>query len=81
MSDSLERIRTPRMVFERMRIQHLRDVSRLLRDPRVAATGPERWGEGLASEAAQASAEVAFGRSSSSRSSPSRPRTTSRRGG
>lgn len=127
MSDSLERIRTPRMTLERMRIEHLVEVSRLLRDPRVAATGwpggeppseqevlmsvedkerhwerygfgmwlmrdgetgemvgrgglqrtdyveeldevevgwavvPERWGEGLATELARASAEVAFG--------------------
>ena len=37
--DSLERIETPRMVLERLWLEHLDEVSRLLRDPRVAATG------------------------------------------
>jgi [ribosomal protein S5]-alanine N-acetyltransferase len=122
-----ERIETARMVLERLRIEHLDEVSRLLRDPRVAATGwpggtppserevmvsvedkerhwqrygfgmwlmrdretgemvgrgglqwtfyvddldevevgwsvvPERWGQGLATELALASIDVAFG--------------------
>ena len=34
-----ERIETTRMVLERLRIDHLDEVSTLLRDPRVAATG------------------------------------------
>jgi RimJ/RimL family protein N-acetyltransferase len=124
---ALERIETPRMVLERLRMEHLDEVSTLLRDPRVAATGwpggeppsehevlisvedkqrhwerfgfgmwlmrdretgemvgrgglqwtfyvedldevevgwsvvPERWGEGLATELALASIDVAFG--------------------
>jgi RimJ/RimL family protein N-acetyltransferase len=36
---TIERVETPRMVLERLRIEHLDEVSRLLRDPRVAATG------------------------------------------
>src|SRR5260221_9894681 len=35
----LERIETPRMVLERLRLEDLDEVSTLLRDPRVAATG------------------------------------------
>jgi RimJ/RimL family protein N-acetyltransferase len=122
-----DRIETPRMVLERLRMEHLEELSRLLRDPRVAATGwpggeppseheviasladkerhwarhgfgmwlmrdretgemvgrgglqwttyvrdldevevgwsvtPERWGQGLATELALASVDVAFG--------------------
>ena len=125
--DSLERVETLNLVLERLRMEHLPEVSRLLRDPRVAATGwpggrppserdvvisledkerhwarygfgmwlmrdratgemvgrgglqwtayvreldevevgwsvmPERWGEGLATELARASVDVAFG--------------------
>jgi RimJ/RimL family protein N-acetyltransferase len=125
---AVERVETARMVLERLRLDHLEELSRLLRDPRVAATGwptglppsesevlaslkdkerhwerhgfgmwlmrdcetgevvgrgglqwttyvkdldeveagwsvvPERWGEGLATELALASIEVAFGR-------------------
>jgi RimJ/RimL family protein N-acetyltransferase len=33
----VERIETARLVLERLRMEHLPDVSRLLRDPRVAA--------------------------------------------
>jgi RimJ/RimL family protein N-acetyltransferase len=124
---TIERIETPRLVCERLRMEHLQEVARLLRDPRVAATGwpgeeppteheviasvadkerhwkrygfgmwllrdrksgemvgrgglqwtnyvkdldeveagwsivPERWGEGLATELARASIDVAFG--------------------
>jgi ribosomal-protein-alanine N-acetyltransferase len=36
---SLERVETERMVLERLRLAHLEEVSSLLRDPRVAATG------------------------------------------
>jgi RimJ/RimL family protein N-acetyltransferase len=126
-AQNLERLETDRMVLERLRMEHLEEVSRLLRDPRVAATGwpsgrppserevllsvedkerhwnrhgfgmwlmcdrqtgemvgrgglqwttyvkdldeveagwsvvPERWGEGLATELAFASIDVAFG--------------------
>jgi RimJ/RimL family protein N-acetyltransferase len=35
---SIERVETPRLVCERLRIEHAREVSRLLRDPRVART-------------------------------------------
>jgi ribosomal-protein-alanine N-acetyltransferase len=125
--ETLERVETERMVLERLRMEHLEELSRLLRDPRVAATGwpggmppsarevvasledkehhwerhgfgmwlmrdretgemvgrgglqwttyvrdlddvevgwsvvPERWGQGLATELANASSEVAFG--------------------
>ena len=38
-AESIERLETPRMVLERLRMEHLHEVSRLLRDPRVAATG------------------------------------------
>ncbi len=38
-SGGLERIETPRMVLERLRLEDLDEVSTLLRDPRVAATG------------------------------------------
>jgi RimJ/RimL family protein N-acetyltransferase len=124
---TIERIETPRLVCERLRMEHLQEVAALLRDPRVAATGwpgeeppteheviasvadkerhwerygfgmwllrdrasgemvgrgglqwttyvkdldeveagwsivPERWGEGLATELARASIDVAFG--------------------
>jgi RimJ/RimL family protein N-acetyltransferase len=124
---AIERIETPRLVCERLRMEHVPEVARLLRDPRVAATGwpgeeppserdvissvadkerhwgrygfgmwllrdrmsgemvgrgglqwttyvkgleeveagwsivPERWGEGLATEVALASIDVAFG--------------------
>jgi RimJ/RimL family protein N-acetyltransferase len=123
----IERVETDRLVLERLRIEHLDELSTLLRDPRVAATGwpganppterevllsikdkerhwerhgfgmwlmrdretgamvgrgglqwttyvkdldeveagwsvvPERWGEGLATELALASIEIAFG--------------------
>ncbi len=41
MSDSgpIERVETDRLVLERLRIEHLGELSTLLRDPRVAATG------------------------------------------
>jgi RimJ/RimL family protein N-acetyltransferase len=35
---TVERIETPRLVCERLRMEHLPDVSRLLRDPRVSHT-------------------------------------------
>jgi RimJ/RimL family protein N-acetyltransferase len=35
---SIERVETPRLVCERLRIEHAPEVSRLLRDPRVART-------------------------------------------
>ncbi len=35
---TIERVETPRLICERMRMDHLAEVSRLLRDPRVAAT-------------------------------------------
>jgi [ribosomal protein S5]-alanine N-acetyltransferase len=122
---SIERVQTPRLICERLRMEHVPEVSRLLRDPLVAqtlwpgaeapteqqvidstadkerhwsrygfgmwlirdrATGemvgrgglqwtyvaslneveagwaiiPERWGQGLATELAQAAIEVAF---------------------
>jgi RimJ/RimL family protein N-acetyltransferase len=125
--EPIERVETERLVLERLRIEHLDELSTLLRDPRVAATGwpganppsehqvlisiedkerhwnrhgfgmwlmrdretgemvgrgglqwttyvkdldeveagwsvvPERWGEGLATELALASVDVAFG--------------------
>lgn len=125
--ETIERVETRRMVLERLRMEHLDELSRLLRDPRVAATGwpggmppserdvlisladkerhwerygfgmwlmrdrvsgemvgrgglqwtlyvrdldevevgwsvvPERWGQGLATELAVASVEIAFG--------------------
>ncbi len=37
--ESVQTIETPRMVLERLRLAHLDELSRLLRDPRVAATG------------------------------------------
>lgn len=123
---SIERVQTSRLMCERLRMEHVPEVSRLLRDPRVAhtlwlgaevpsehqvidstaekerhwsrygfgmwlvrdrATGemvgrgglqwtyvaalnevevgwaivPERWGQGLATEMAQAAIDVAFG--------------------
>lgn len=123
---TVERMRTRRLLLERVRLEHVGDISRLMRDPRVArtlspdgrppseqdvmestaekerhwerygfgmwlvrelATGeavgrgglqwtyisdlgeveaawaivPERWGEGLATELAQASIQSAFG--------------------
>ena len=123
----IERVETDHLVLERLRMAHLEELSRLLRDPRVAATGwpggqppserevllslqdkerhwdrlgfgmwlmrdretgemvgrgglqwttyvkdldeveagwsvvPERWGQGLATELALASIDVAFG--------------------
>jgi RimJ/RimL family protein N-acetyltransferase len=35
---SIERVETPRLVCERLRMEHVPEVSRLLRDPRVAQT-------------------------------------------
>jgi RimJ/RimL family protein N-acetyltransferase len=35
----IERVETQRMVCERLRMDHVSEVARLLRDPRVAATG------------------------------------------
>ncbi len=35
---TIERVETPRLVCERLRMDHLPEVSRLLRDPRVART-------------------------------------------
>ena len=35
---TIERVQTPRLICERMRMDQLPEVSRLLRDPRVAAT-------------------------------------------
>jgi len=38
-SPEIERVETPRLICERMRMEQLEEVSRLLRDPRVAKTG------------------------------------------
>jgi ribosomal-protein-alanine N-acetyltransferase len=35
---SIERVETPRLVCERLRMEHVPEVARLLRDPRVAQT-------------------------------------------
>jgi [ribosomal protein S5]-alanine N-acetyltransferase len=35
---TIERVETPRLVCERLRMEHIEDVARLLRDPRVART-------------------------------------------
>jgi [ribosomal protein S5]-alanine N-acetyltransferase len=35
---SIERVRTPRLICERLRMEHVPEVSRLLQDPRVAQT-------------------------------------------
>jgi [ribosomal protein S5]-alanine N-acetyltransferase len=35
---SIERVQTPRLICERLRMEHVPEVSRLLRDPRVAQT-------------------------------------------
>jgi RimJ/RimL family protein N-acetyltransferase len=37
--EAIERVETPRMLLERLRMEHLDELSELLRDPRVAATG------------------------------------------
>jgi len=36
---TIERLETPRLVCERLRTEHLAEVSSLLRDPPVAKTG------------------------------------------
>jgi RimJ/RimL family protein N-acetyltransferase len=38
-SSTIERVETRRLICERLRIEHLAEVSRLLRDPLVARTG------------------------------------------
>jgi hypothetical protein len=38
-STAIERVHTARLVCERLRMSDLPELSRLLRDPRVAATG------------------------------------------
>jgi RimJ/RimL family protein N-acetyltransferase len=53
--ESIERVETARMVLERLRMEHLDELSRLLMDPRVAATG---WPGGRPPDEAQVIASL-----------------------